>query len=101
MAKTERMNKLIELIRKKATSGPVCDNLEKCKDWEEAMPQIDNAIVVSCVSHGLPYTGKNFRFCPWCGSPINRESKSDKLAEQPQVHKYLKAGLADWHLQGL
>ena len=98
MDKTERMNKLIELIRKEATSGLVCDSLGKCKDWEEAMPQIANAFVVSCVHHSPQYTGKKFRFCPWCGNPINRELKSDKKVEQPQVHKYLKAGLADWHL---
>ncbi len=41
-----------------------------CEDFKLGMPQIINAQVMASPlihSWGIKYTGKPFKFCPWCG----------------------------------
>ena len=37
-----------------------------CQDWKEGHWQIYSAAFLASI-HGQMYTGKVFRFCPWCG----------------------------------
>lgn len=37
-----------------------------CEDWEPGIEAINGFIVLGW-SHGIPYEGKKFQFCPWCG----------------------------------
>jgi len=44
---------------------PRCD----CNEYQEGMEQIVNAQLLFW-DHGMPYTGKPFRYCPWCGKEL-------------------------------
>jgi len=47
-----------------------------CEDFKIGMPQIINAQVMSSPiihSWGAKYTGKLFKFCPWCGKILTLE----------------------------
>ena len=46
-----------------------CTEKEKCMDWEKGMEQIIGAQMLAA-NHGIEYTGKCFRHCPWCGERI-------------------------------
>ena len=37
-----------------------------CNDWLFSMPQINSAQMLVW-NRGIPYTGKQFKYCPWCG----------------------------------
>ena len=37
-----------------------------CQDWVASMSQIEGAQSLAH-SHGMPYTGAQFKYCPWCG----------------------------------
>lgn len=42
-----------------------------CKEWAEGMPQIAAAqVFCSIQSAGPEYVGARFKFCPWCGKPV-------------------------------
>lgn len=50
----------------------------ECEDFKIGMPQIINAqVMASSIIHswGSDYTGKMFRFCPWCGKELTEEDK--------------------------
>ena len=51
----------------------ICRN---CVDWEEGMSQISGAQVLAYM-HGIEYTFKTFRFCPWCGTELIVKEASD------------------------
>ena len=38
-----------------------------CENWRESAHQIFHAQVQYTLATGVNYTGKGFRFCPWCG----------------------------------
>ena len=40
-----------------------------CEGWKQSCPQID-VIMTLAWSHGVPYTGKVFVYCPWCGKRL-------------------------------
>ena len=44
----------------------VCD----CEDWKQGMTQIDGFIMLGLATRGYTYRGKQFVYCPWCGSQI-------------------------------
>ena len=50
----------------------------ECEDFKVGMPQITNAQIMSSPdihSWGTYYTGKIFKFCPWCGKILKIEEK--------------------------
>ena len=40
-----------------------------CEDWKLSVPQIVSAQSLSW-AHSMKYTGKPFRFCPWCAQEL-------------------------------
>lgn len=46
-----------------------CSN---CKEWKEGMTSITAAQLLAH-NHGMKYTGKIFKYCPWCGKPLKVE----------------------------
>lgn len=44
----------------------------KCEGWQNNIDHIMNAEVHMNLSHGIEYTGDSFKFCPWCGEPLNK-----------------------------
>ena len=40
-----------------------------CEDWKLSVPQIASAQSLA-FSHSMKYTGKPFRFCPWCAQEL-------------------------------
>jgi len=64
--------------------GMECD----CKDFKIGMPQIISAqVMVSPTIHswGTKYTGKVFKFCPWCAKPlaeVKDKSSSDLIGKE-------------------
>ena len=50
----------------------------ECEDFKLGMPQIAQAQVMTSpamFSWGTKYTGKPFKFCPWCGKVLKIEEK--------------------------
>ena len=45
-----------------------------CKDWQPNCDKINGAITMN-TTHGNPYTGKPFKFCPWCGRRVSDETQ--------------------------
>lgn len=41
----------------------------ECADWVEGNAQLDSFTVLA-FTHGMHYTGKQFRYCPWCGKKL-------------------------------
>lgn len=60
-----------ELSQFEPEAVPGCD----CDDWKRGMVQIVGAQQLVHI-HGGEYTGRRFRYCPWCGSKL-----SDPVAE--------------------
>jgi hypothetical protein len=54
-----------------------------CDDWKKHWPIIIENQMMFCVQHfAVPkYTGKTFKFCPWCGEEL--VSNPVKLNEKP------------------
>jgi len=43
-----------------------------CQAWKISASQIFNAQTI-VANKGIPYTGEFFKFCSWCGEPLNQE----------------------------
>ena len=48
------------------TKGKECD----CSDWKENIPEIDKHIEHSVIYGKGSYTGKVFKYCPWCAKEL-------------------------------
>jgi len=46
-------------------SGLYCD----CDNWEPGISEVHNQQLFAAI-HNMPYTGKVFKFCPWCGERL-------------------------------
>ena len=44
-----------------------------CKDWQENIKILDGWAMMSKIHGGGGYTGKCFKFCPWCGKRLEEE----------------------------
>lgn len=54
----------------------VCEG--DCEDFKIGMPQIESALIMASPhihSWGVEYTGKQFKFCPWCGRILVEKEK--------------------------
>jgi hypothetical protein len=40
-----------------------------CDDWKKSNNQIIDAQLIA-YNHGFKYTGKVFKYCPWCGTAL-------------------------------
>lgn len=40
-----------------------------CYEWEEGIAYLNDMCYIGQI-HGMPYMGKPFKFCPYCGSPL-------------------------------
>jgi hypothetical protein len=40
-----------------------------CDEWKEGMAQLDGFTMLA-YTHEMHYTGKQFRYCPWCGEKL-------------------------------
>ena len=49
-----------------------------CEDWKASWPQIEGAQVLSYI-HGGRYSGKAFRFCPWCSQELKSTDEPVKV----------------------
>jgi len=56
-----KIQKLVEIVRKMDAEGPVCDSTFKCKKRQE-MEDTQNFTMLA-----------NYEFCPYCGKEINLE----------------------------
>ncbi len=59
-----------------------------CKDWKESNNQIIDAQLIAD-NHGFKYTGKVFKYCPWCGNKLytkENEYKNVYLFIEPDKH---------------
>lgn len=80
MNKIEKANKIIDAVRKEASSGFVCDAIFECSGWKNSYRQIINTIIFCHnQSAGPKYTGDNFKYCPWCGKEIDWENWNREL----------------------
>jgi hypothetical protein len=54
-----------------------------CLDWQSNVPQLNSLLLHEAV-RGRPYNGTPFRFCPWCGRLLARNTgrRNEKLLEQ-------------------
>jgi len=43
-----------------------------CEDWKISANQIFNAQIIHA-NNGIKYTGKVFKYCPWCGLELGGE----------------------------
>lgn len=53
----------------------------KCKDWKPNIDIVNGFIVMQANmawGNKKGYTGKPFRFCPWCGKKLVAERKGKK-----------------------
>ena len=53
----------------------------KCKDWKPNIDIVNGFIVMQANmawGNKKGYTGKAFRFCPWCGKKLVAERKGKK-----------------------
>ena len=48
----------------------------KCDEWSDAMIQIVEAQIWRD-KKGFPYTGKQFKYCPWCGKLLQNLEKEN------------------------
>lgn len=56
------------------TALVVCE----CPDWAPSVDILNGAFVMSSIHGGGGYTGKLFKFCPWCGKELKEvESKNE------------------------
>lgn len=47
-----------------------------CKDWQENIEILNGPIMLQSVRTGTQgYTGKFFKFCPWCSSKLREENE--------------------------
>jgi len=44
-----------------------------CDNWQEYFPQILSAQILANM-HGAPYTGKRFKYCPWCAKELKEKA---------------------------
>lgn len=47
-----------------------------CQAWKESWPQIEGAQHMA-YTHGQKYTGKVFKFCPWCREELKPKGEED------------------------
>ncbi len=55
-----------------------------CEDFKLGMPQIAQAQIMASpamFSWGTKYTGKQFKFCPWCGKVLIQKKDKNYQAE--------------------
>lgn len=58
----------------------VCDRITECPGWEKSYRHLNDAVIFYNKRFGGPYTGIQFKFCPFCGRPITEEmGKSRKI----------------------
>jgi hypothetical protein len=50
----------------------------KCKTWHESAYQIFHAQVQHTLVSGERYTGKGFKYCPWCGRLLTQREPDKK-----------------------
>ena len=50
----------------------VCD----CEGWKSSANQIFGSQTLAW-THGISYTGKIWKFCPWCGKTLVEEKKEE------------------------
>ena len=64
----------------------------ECEDFKLGMPQIIAAQIGASVapSWGIKYTGKPFKFCPWCG----------KVLDPPKIENKEELAWQDYILRG-
>jgi len=69
----------IGILPKKIRHGKVCEMKCNCDGWKDSEPQIYGAQVLAC-THGMPYTGARFKYCPWCGKELKSDDEVDEKA---------------------
>lgn len=53
-----------------------------CADWEPGIEKLNGPIILQSLRAGKDlYTGVPFRFCPWCGAPVQRADVSTQDGE--------------------
>jgi DNA-binding helix-hairpin-helix protein with protein kinase domain len=56
-----------------------------CEDWRESLPQLTAQGTFCAVNGGPEYNGPHYRFCPWCGLPLQpilySDAKEDELMQ--------------------
>lgn len=53
----------------------------ECEDWKNFMPQIVQQQTYASQRGNMPYTGKNFVYCPWCGWKRYRSNRGKKASK--------------------
>ncbi len=50
-----------------------------CSDWAPNIKKVDGPIIMATIRAGRDtYDGKQFEFCPWCGSQLVRQRIVDE-----------------------
>ena len=49
-----------------------------CTDWKISFPQIVSAQLFA-YTHGHRYTGKPFRYCPWCKKRLKEKITTEEI----------------------
>jgi len=53
-----------------------------CADWEPEIAKVNGPIVLQSIRAGRDlYTGKPFRFCPWCGLVLMDKDRVENLSQ--------------------
>ena len=59
-----------------------------CKGWEVSNYQIIGAQQLAA-NHGIKYTGRIYKYCPWCGSLL------EDLTDLETIAKYVNRGIEE------
>jgi len=43
-----------------------------CQGWKKSAEQIFSLQATAALTKGIKYTGKPFKFCPWCGQLLKK-----------------------------
>ena len=55
-----------------------------CEDWKVSEPKLVSAHMLAW-NHGIKYDGAVFRYCPWCGNKLPKETLETLRIKEGEV----------------